>query len=280
MKIYRIVSSVFTQEILIFFVIVFCSDAFLNSVHSNPLGSWFNGAVRLGARYDQFNESDLKQVVGTFSIRRTYAFFSVESPFNELSFLSSEGGARFMPGGSSEFKGRAKFIDINFFHEYLLVNISLLDFNKSGFLEEEIIWGGGKIGFAFLMGNEQTNLLMKILGSAGTGRHVFGNIHYNDLGNYNQIRFSGLEAGYLGGLLLNFGKKYIIQGNFFNKTIIVDPEPNVTTIWGEISYKMAQSKRAMPELYFKYTYQRVRIKERDISQNNNCFSIGARITLD
>jgi hypothetical protein len=273
-------SSILTQKTLIFIFIVFFSNAFLHNVHSNPFGRWFAGTIRLGVRYDQYNKSDLKQVVGTFSIRRTYTFLSEESPLNELTFLSSEAGTRFMPGGSNEFTGRAKFLDLNFFHESLLVNITLMDFNKSGFLEEEIIWGGGKIGFAVLMGDEQTNLLMKILGSAGTGRHVFGSTHFEDLGYYNQIRFSGIEAGYLGGLLLNLTKKYIIQGNFYNKIIIVDPEPNVTTIWGEISYKITPSKNITPELFFRYTYQRVRIKNREISQNNNRFTIGARIALD
>jgi hypothetical protein len=253
---------------------------FSQNIYSNPLSGLFNGTRNLGLRYDYFSESELKQILGTFSIRKNFSFATDESPFNEFRFLTSEAGLQFGSGSSSEFRGKTKLIDLNIFHQSLLLNGTIMDINKAGFLEEDIVWFGGKVGFAMVTGDDKTYLAIKILGIAGQGRWILGPSNYNKLGSFSDNRLSGLEAGYSGGFSLQLDERFFLESSFYNRKLVVDPEPNLITIQGKISMKLSSNQTKIPEIFIVYLHQTAKIIKRDLEQKNSQICAGVSIDLN
>lgn len=262
--------------LLVFLLVIFIH---LHIAYSNPLEELIKGTVKIGVRYDQFNQPDFKQALATFSLQRPISFFSERSMLNKLSLFKSEAGNRFFSGGSSEFAGRAQLLDVDVANQSLMMGATLFDLNKTGFLENETRLAAGRIGFVLLSGDESTNFIVKIFGTAGQSKWTLGAYNYNEMGVSASDEFSGLETGYQGGLSTNFHNQFSLNFDFSNRIMLVDPELNLTTVSANVSYNLNPKRKLSPEVFIGYIHQRAKIKDRNLSQKNFQIHGGVRIIL-
>ncbi len=262
---------IFTTFILIFVTTIDLFSAL-------PFGL-FDGTIKVGVRFYKFDNINFKQFVGTFSVSNELGFVEEGAPYSGISYLNIEAGRRFGIGDSSEIRGKIKLLDIDIFHESLIIGGSLINVDKAGFMDEDIQWFSGRIGFAMITGSNKLNLSLRIMGTAAQSQWVLGKTYYPEIQKLiENIDYKGLETGYLGGLNANLGIINFIT-DFSKRIFLEDPELTKTTILAAFYIKIGTIGGFNTEIFGAYEQERIEVKRKNLTTENSSIQAGIQIGL-
>ncbi len=234
------------------------------------------GPIKLGLRYNSSQSGEIHQGIAEFS--RTMPLRASAGSY--MSYLNFALGYRFDTIADTTFiRWRAGILKMNMMRKNLAIGLSLVYYDKSGFLHENVQWVNLKIGPGFTVGNRRFSLSPKVQVSAGPGKKELGQANYPAFGALADSTLRGLEAGYHAEVAMRIGRRIFLNGDYSNSVMIDTPEPHFDRLGISAVINIARISNNTIVFHFRYLRETVEINNADLRQENDFFKAGINVIL-
>lgn len=256
---------------LMFLILLMLPVADLSAQLGMLLGG--RGPINLGLRYNSSQSGEVHQGIAEFS--RT-----MPRPGGYMSYVNLALGYRFDTiADTTVLRWRAGLLKMNTMRKNLAIGLSLVYYDKSGFLHEDVQWVNLKIGPGFTVGNRRFSVSPKVQVSAGPGKKELGQANYPTFGALADSTLRGLEAGYHAEVAIRIGRRIFLNGNYSNSVMIDTPEPHFDRLGISALINIARISNNTIAFHFRYLRETVEINNSDLRQENDFFKTGINVIL-
>ncbi len=231
------------------------------------------GPINLGLRYNSSQSGEVHQGIAEFS--RT-----MPRPGGYMSYVNLALGYRFDTiADTTVLRWRAGLLKMNTMRKNLAIGLSLVYYDKSGFLHEDVQWVNLKIGPGFTVGNRRFSVSPKVQVSAGPGKKELGQSNYPAFGALADSTLRGLEAGYHAEAAIRIGRRIFLNGGYSNSVMIDTPELHFDRLGISALINIARISNNTIAFHFRYLRETVEINNSDLQQENDFFKVGINVIL-
>ncbi len=138
-----------------------------------------------------------------------------------------------------DFRWRVGVIDMDLLRTPLSMGLTLVDYDKSGFLELDVRWVNLRLGPSIYIGNEQSHFALRAVGVGGLTTMKLGEFSYAGLGLADEInnRKRSYEVGYLGELRVLIANLLSIEATYQYRNQLGGIRPNIVQLRGFIGFR-------------------------------------------
>lgn len=144
---------------------------------------------------------------------------------------------------SFDFRYRIGAIDMDLIRTPLSMGLTLLDFDKTGFLETDMRWVNLRLGPSLYLGNERSHIALRGVGIGGLSTIKMGNFYYAGVNALPDItnRKRSYEVGYKGEIRVLIANRLSIQAYYQHRNQLGGARPQMDTIQGLLGVHLSDT---------------------------------------
>lgn len=151
-------------------------------------------------------------------------------------------GARSADLKSYDFRWRVGVIDMDLVRTPLSMGLTLIDYDKSGFLDLDVRWVNLRLGPSIYIGNERSFFALRAVGVGGLTTIRMGDFAYDGLGAVSELNTKkrSYEVGYLGEVRVLLGNLVSLQSTFQYRNQLGGLRPNIYQLRGFLGFRFTE----------------------------------------
>ena len=146
-----------------------------------------------------------------------------------------------------DFRWRVGVIDMDLIRTPLSMGITLIDYDKSGFLEVDVRWVNLRLGPSIHIGNERSFFALRAVGTGGLTTIKMGDFAYAGLSTEEALanRKRSYEIGYLGEMRVLLANVVSLQAIFQYRNQLGGLRPNIYHLKGYLGFRLSRTLSLM-----------------------------------
>ncbi len=151
-------------------------------------------------------------------------------------------GVRSMDLNSFDFRWRVGVIDMDLLRTPLSMGLTLVDYDKSGFLELDVRWVNLRLGPSIYFGNERSYFALRAVGVGGLTTMKLGEFSYAGLGLIDEVntRKRSYEVGYLGEMRVLIANLISIETTYQYRNQLGGLRPSIVQLRGHLGFRISR----------------------------------------
>ena len=152
-------------------------------------------------------------------------------------------GARSSDLEMFDFRWRVGIIDMDLIRTPLSMGLTLVDYDKSGFLELDVKWVNLRLGPSIYIGNERSHFALRAVGVGGLTTTKMGTFAYTGLGLAEEVntRKRSYEIGYLGEMRILIANVVSVETSYRFRNQLGGLRPNIVQLRGFLGFRFSDT---------------------------------------
>lgn len=144
---------------------------------------------------------------------------------------------------SFDFRWRVGVINMDLIRTPLSMGLTLLDYDKSGFIDLDVKWVNLRLGPSIHIGNERSFFALRAIGIGGLTTMRLGDFAYRGLGTAEDvdIKKRNYEVGYMGEMRVLMGNLVSIEASFKYRNQLGGLRPNIYQLKGFLGFRFTDT---------------------------------------
>ena len=140
-----------------------------------------------------------------------------------------------------DFRWRVGVIDMDLIRTPLSMGITLIDYDKSAFLEVDVRWVNLRLGPSIYFGNERSFFALRAVGTGGLTTLKIGDFAYAGLGSAEALanRKRSYEIGYIGEMRILLANIVSLESTFQYRNQLGGLRPNIYQLKGYLGFRFS-----------------------------------------
>ncbi len=141
-----------------------------------------------------------------------------------------------------DFRWRVGVIDMDLVRTPLSMGLTLIDYDKSSFLDLDVRWVNLRLGPSIYIGNERSFFALRGVGVGGLTTIRMGDFAYTGLGSSDDLNTKkrSYEIGYLGEVRILLGNLVSLQSTFQYRNQLGGLRPNIYQLRGYLGFRFTE----------------------------------------
>ncbi len=144
---------------------------------------------------------------------------------------------------SFDFRWRVGVINMDLIRTPLSMGLTLLDYDKSGFIDLDVKWVNLRLGPSIHIGNERSFFTLRAIGIGGLTTMRLGDFAYRGLGTAEDvdIKKRNYEVGYMGEMRVLLANLFSLETSFQYRNQLGGLRPNIYQFKGYLGFRFTDT---------------------------------------
>lgn len=142
-----------------------------------------------------------------------------------------------------DFRWRVGVIDMDLIRTPLSMGLTLVDYDKSGFLELDVKWVNLRLGPSIYLGNDRSHFALRAVGIGGLTTLRLGEFAYSGLGLTEEVnnKKRSYEIGYLGEMRVLIANVFSLEASYRFRNQLGGLRPNIVQLNGFLGLRFSDT---------------------------------------